>query len=364
MQIPAGPDDLSTNWVRTCLLEAGVDAQSLLSVTSERIGTGLVGENYRLTLTWDGPVPDDAPTTLVAKLPASDPTSRATGIALRNYEREVRFYAEVASTVPTRLARCFGASWDEGDGSFVIVLEDLAPGEVGDQLRGCTVEQAETAIDVAAAIHSSHWGSPQLETYSTWMSVPADDERAALLEMMWTAAWPQFLERHPDKLGADERSLAEHLGGGLRGWLTGRSAPLTLTHGDFRIDNMLFGRGDGATSGGSWMVPVDWQTPGVGPGMADVSYFLGASLLPEDRRAHEQRIVRRWVESLTGRGVSGLVEDDCWNDYRRFSFGGAIMGVVASMLTQQTERGDAMFFAMTSRHLRQALDLDAAEFLS
>ena len=33
------------------------------------------------------------------------------------------------------------------------------------------------------------------------------------------------------------------------------------------------------------------------------------------------------------------------------------MAVIASMIVEQTERGDAMFIAMASRHAAQALDL-------
>jgi len=37
--------------------------------------------------------------------------------------------------------------------------------------------------------------------------------------------------------------------------------------------------------------------------------------------------------------------------------------VIASMLVQETERGNQMFTVMAQRHSRHALDLGAAEFL-
>jgi hypothetical protein len=37
--------------------------------------------------------------------------------------------------------------------------------------------------------------------------------------------------------------------------------------------------------------------------------------------------------------------------------------VIASMIVQQTERGDEMFIAMATRHARHALDVGADEFL-
>ena len=37
--------------------------------------------------------------------------------------------------------------------------------------------------------------------------------------------------------------------------------------------------------------------------------------------------------------------------------------MIASVMVQQTERGDDMFTAMATRHARHALDLGAEEFL-
>jgi hypothetical protein len=37
--------------------------------------------------------------------------------------------------------------------------------------------------------------------------------------------------------------------------------------------------------------------------------------------------------------------------------------VIASMMVQQTERGDEMFITMARRHSRHTLDLGAEEFL-
>ena len=76
------PEGLTDSWLSSVL-------QTEVKVgDTSRIGDGLVGMNIRLELASDGSVP----TSMIAKLPSPDPTSRATGIALRNYEREVNFY--------------------------------------------------------------------------------------------------------------------------------------------------------------------------------------------------------------------------------------------------------------------------------
>jgi len=108
---------------------------------------------------------------------------------------------------------------------------------------------------------------------------------------------------------------------------------------------------------------VDWQSLRLGKPMNDVAYFLGAGLLPEDRRSVEETIVREYHNKLLHKGVSDYGWDQCWLDYRRGTFSGFGVTVIASMIVQQTSRGDEMFIAMARRHARHALDLGADEFL-
>jgi aminoglycoside phosphotransferase (APT) family kinase protein len=131
-----------------------------------------------------------------------------------------------------------------------------------------------------------------------------------------------------------------------------------VVHGDYRLDNLLL-RADGGVAG-----VVDWQTCTVGPALSDVSYFIGAGLTAEDRRAHEEALVRDYHARLEAAGVTGYEWGQCWTDYRRGSFAGLMMAVAASMLVERTPRGDEMFLTMAARHSRHVLDLDAAELIA
>ena len=133
---------------------------------------------------------------------------------------------------------------------------------------------------------------------------------------------------------------------------------MTLAHGDYRLDNMLFG----PPGSDRPLVVVDWQTVRLGCGTSDVAYFLGAGLHPDVRRAHERDLVARYHAALSSYGVD-YPFDACWEDYRRYSFAGYVMAVIASVLVGRTERGDAMFMAMANRHAAQAVDLDATDLL-
>jgi hypothetical protein len=108
---------------------------------------------------------------------------------------------------------------------------------------------------------------------------------------------------------------------------------------------------------------VDWQSLTLGSPLADVAYFLGAGLVPEQRRAVEREIVEAYHAALGEAGVRGYEAERCWDDYRRGVFAGFAVTVVAAPLVQQTERGDALFPVRARRHARHALDLECEEFL-
>jgi hypothetical protein len=77
----------------------------------------------------------------------------------------------------------------------------------------------------------------------------------------------------------------------------------------------------------------------------------------------EECIVREYHEALQA-GIDAFDWPACWQAYRRASFAGFGVTVIASMIVQQTPRGDEMFLTMARRHARHALDLGATEFLT
>jgi hypothetical protein len=66
---------------------------------------------------------------------------------------------------------------------------------------------------------------------------------------------------------------------------------------------------------------------------------------------------------LLAQGVRDYGWELCWRDYRRGAFAGFAVTVVASVIVQETARGNDMFTVMARRHARHALDLGSAEFL-
>jgi Phosphotransferase enzyme family len=340
------PEGLTDTWLSAVL---GTDVR--VRGTS-RIGDGLVGMNVRLELESDGSIPPS----MIAKLPSPDPTSRATGIALRNYEREVCFYLEIAPTVDIRVARCYHAEWHPETSDFVLLMEDLAPAVQGNQIVGCDTDQARTAVLELAKLHGPRWGDGALD-HIEWLSHRSPDD-SMQLTMLWGMFLPGFMNTFDRYLSVDATDTIQRFGARIAGWVDGRGPANTVTHGDYRLDNLMFAGPDG----GAEIAAVDWQTPGHGLGITDVSYFLGAGVLPPVRRHIERDLVDEYGQALAKYGVA-VDTADLWMQYRRDAYAGIVMSVIASQIVGTSERSEAMFAAMATRHAQHVLDLDSESLL-
>jgi aminoglycoside phosphotransferase (APT) family kinase protein len=176
--------------------------------------------------------------------------------------------------------------------------------------------------------------------------------------MILPGLWQGFVERYGDQLDATVRRAGEVLFGHLEGFLDTGDAPLSVVHGDFRLDNLLIDHDRSEVMG-----VVDWQTCTQAPPLRDVAYMLGAGLLPEVRREAERELVEGYHTALATAGVDDLTWEGCWDGYRRGTWAGLVMAVGASMMVVRTDRGDEMFLTMARRHALHALDLGADELL-
>lgn len=350
----ADPAEIDADWLSSVISHAGLSG-TVAGFTAEEIGTGQMGRNVRFRLSYAHG--DPGPLRLVAKFPASDPVSRQTGAAQNTYQREIMFYDQLASKVDIRVPDVLFCVVDPATQDFVLVMEDLHPAVQGDQLAGCSVEQASIAMGELARLHGPTWNEVALKRHD-WLTQPSP-EGMQLLTALYQGVWPGFVDRYADRLAPEHLAVAEQLGQHLEVFAEPPQAPFALIHGDYRLDNMLFGV-DGQPYP---LAVVDWQTVGTGHPVSDASYFIGAGLLPADRRQHERALMETYLDGLSGYGLD-YDWNDCWAAYRRQAFAGVRMAVIASMIVVQTERGDAMFMAMASRHAEQVLDLDALEFLT
>ena len=184
-----------------------------------------------------------------------------------------------------------------------------------------------------ARLHAPLIGDPVLEN-TDWLN-PSRADRPVVGD---SAAGCGFFERYDERIAPEHRTVCQRLVDSLDGWMAERHPPLGLVHGDFRLDNLLFGD----PAGEKPLTVVDWQTVGWGDAMSDVSYFLGGGLALSRTGGPTSE---SWWASTTPalRALGGEVAlnwDECWEGYRRHSFAGVLMAIVASMLVERTERGD------------------------
>jgi hypothetical protein len=340
------PSDLTTEW-----LTAAIGAP-VTGFTVDRIGTGQMSECYRIGLTYDDGA--DGPASVVLKVAATDPMSRQTGLALGLYEREVKFYSDVAPSLGGPVAQCYHSSYDPETGIFALLLDDAAPAEVGDEIRGATIGDAVLALTELGRLHAPVIGNENLAD-AEWLTRAAPLDQAMIGQL-----YAGFADRYGDAITPDQRLVCERLVASFDAYLADESLPHRikgLVHGDYRLDNMLFGRPGSRRD----LTVVDWQTVTWGPAMTDVAYFIGCAVAVEDRRAHYEELLRAYHQGLGENSAISL--DEVREGVRRQSFAGVMMAVVSAMLVERTDRGDQMFLTMLERHTSHVLDTGALDIL-
>lgn len=351
------PQEIDAAWLTRLLQGAGIDAE-VARFDARPIGSGQIGDSVRFSLRFSRGA-DVAPATIVGKFPSADPDSFNTGVMLGNYVREVEFYRRLAPTARVSTPEVYGTALDDSSGRFVLMMEDLAPAEQGDQLQGVGLDQARLVVDEAAKLHGSHWGDPAIEDLAWVSGTRASPPSSATPEMV-QALWAGFRERYGPRLSADCVEVGEQLTRNFQGFGALRDGPKCLTHNDYRPDNMMFA----TPAGGKPVTVLDWQSVSFGTGAVDVAYFLAGALTPEQRRAAEPELLARYLDGLKAQGVDGYGMDDLKRDYAGGGFLLFLTAFFAAMIVKRTDRGDDMFMQMLSSGARHVLDHDALSTLA
>lgn len=350
---PSTPAEVTPAWL-TEVLGAPVGV-----VECENLGegVGVMAEVTRLRVSYTEPV--DRPPTFILKTASPAEENRATATTYGFYRREVRFYQEVAGELSLRVPRAWFSAMAESSVPFAILMEEIVGAQPMDQLAGCTVEEAEAVVDALAQLHARWWNAADLDELD-WLPPVNNDlykgyaqvmpQLAPLLRAQWEdrldpAGWPM--------LEALQRRYVSY----LDWWMN--SGQVTFCHYDVRPDNILL---PGAGTGEALCL-LDWQLAVRHTGTFDLAYFLGQNVSPEFRRSHQDRLLRRYHDAITGHGVGGYSFERCWDDYRR----GMLMHLVSAtqlvVLDGGNERGRQLLDNMLQAGWTSAIELDSAAFL-
>ena len=348
-------EEISPRWLTDRLREVGHADAEVVRVSRTRVGTGQTGKCVRFDLELAAGAAE-TPTTLIGKFPSDNALSRSSAVAMGIYAREVHFYRDLAPRLSITVPRCLYAAIDDRGDRFLILMEDLNPALPGDQLLGCSAEVARAAVLELVGLQAPTWCDASLA------ATLAEPEGGFFSDMhgLYNQMLPAFLDRFASALAPDEVDIIRKVGACPNAPLFQPvGVPFCLEHRDYRLDNLLIDEDVAPPK----VTVVDWQGLRVGRPLNDVALCVAGGLAPETRRAVEEEILGDYHQALLRAGVIDFDWVRCWHEYRRASFAGFGLTVVAAVAVEQTERGDAMFTAMARRYARHALDVGAEEFL-
>jgi Ecdysteroid kinase-like family len=354
---PTKVEDISAPWLTSVLQSAGTDVV-VSGFTSHQIGegAGMMSRLERIELEY---ARGSGPESLIAKLPTTSEANLAVSVAFNLYRREVGFYKDVAPRMPVPMPKVYFADL-EGDADYVILMEDLRGYVTGDQIVGCTLEQAQLCIKALPKIHAPFWNAvdvPMLDFLPYhYPSYHSDSLIGAA-----PAAYDVMLELGGDALPEELKAIRERYIAAIpamQEWIT--APPRTIVQGDFRMDNMFFGTKPDQLL----FALVDWQGSLRGKGAHDIAYFLSQSTPSDLRREHERELVALWRSGLAELGVRDYGPEQAWEDYRRaVLYLWTYVIVIAGALDPGNERGVGWFREMIRRSATAIQDLDLLELL-
>lgn len=273
-------------------------------LVGDRMRAGVMGSVHPLTVHYThAPLP----TRLVYKRTRPD---------VRFDAMEVRFYREIAVTLPPTIApRCLAARHSEQGGQYFLLLEDLGETHrclLGRELPPIGPERVAEAVDTLAALHAARFEG-ELVGFGERANDPAATTRRSL---------PWLLERYPQvrrRLGERLRDSEDSL---YRRYLERRQPELVarlqsrrgfaLIHGDPHVGNVLFPRE--GTHGSA--VLIDWGICRMGPCTWDLAFHLLWTDPICWSRDTSAALLRRYHGALLEHGVKEYSFARCEDDFR------------------------------------------------
>ncbi len=314
VMIPKRTKRISSEYLNDVLHNSGyLKDVNIESISREAcgIGEGFVSDMARLTITYDKESPD-LPKTMVVKMPTTFRTALVVALQYNLYEKEIRFYNEVAPKSPIRVLGLIYSDFDSEAKRYILILEDCECYKMVDQVKGLDYQQTKKAIISIADFHARWWDAPDLFSFD-WMAKPRDETVMAFIDTFhdsWDLAIKSegFTEFIPEGgLEIGEKIYKQF------SWLM-NDVPddnLSIAHFDYRADNMFF---DSENSENPVII-IDWGSPLVSRSILDVAYLLGTSIKIELRRKIEKEMLELYLKRLEEKGVKSYEFDMAWYDY-------------------------------------------------
>jgi aminoglycoside phosphotransferase (APT) family kinase protein len=287
------------------------------------------------------------------KMVPRDPDRRVQIAQTDMGRREVRFYDDLAPRLRLRVPTVYASAFDETDGAFVLVMEDLTASgcTVSDGTVGVPPDSAAVALRELAELHARYEDPDRRSVEVPWIPTPTRGSPYGV-NMLATA-----LRHHRDRLSPAFASIAEIYvanADALQDVWHGDHD--TVIHGDPHLGNLFDDHGRVGF--------VDWGIIHVGSAMRDVSYLLTMAMDPPDRRAHERDLLRQYLDARAELGASEWSFPDAWEAHRRHAAYTVVASCQIVTFPDGISEGRRIFSeAFLARAEAAIADLDALDAL-
>ena len=346
--IPSSMSEVTDQWLIE-IISAHPDYtdSAIKSIERQTVGEGIgqVGEFNQVVIETHA----GAKTKLFLKLRAPIEGMHAVALRYRMYEKEVRFYNELAAQMQVRTPKVIYADYDTQTENVALLMEYMEGWTSPNQLSGASHNQTKAAIRQLATINAPFWNRtdelPWLPTMQTdYMRLTIQDMQACK-DVFW------------DRFGADVPISEDDFYSIIDQWpaiLDGLCAgTLTLTHYDYRVENLFFSADE------TDVAVIDWQLIAALRAGWDLAYLLGTNVLTEQRRDHEQEYIDLYLASMSNHGVD-YTEAELRSDMKWSLLGlCSIIVIGGANFDVSNERSFQLFKQMSVRLLETIADYDA-----
>lgn len=343
MRLPETIEGVTTSWLAHVLLGSGLPPIVASRILEVMHGTAT---KIHIELTF----PDGAARTIWLKTGFENHSHEIGQDTV--YAGEVYYYTHLAGRYDTQSPHCFYTHHEPDTGNSVIIMEDILPQKpcFFEPVRPISPDVCATALATLARFHAASWNSDFLTT-DRWLSsggaythsnvlgwLYSDDNWALMSGLPRFKVLPQILRA---------RDLLRDTHARLLGAWRESANPFCLSHGDAHI-------------GQGYLLPdgsvnfLDWQCVMKNSWANDVAYFMISALSLEDRRAHQQDLLRGYLAALVARGASAPDFAESWRLYKTYAFHG--LGWVFCKPEMQNEDNCS---AIGDRFAAAVMDLDS-----
>lgn len=286
IESPQSPSEITVEWLRSMLGHESFGGKIISFEVDKNFGPwSLLGKAIRVKLDY-GEMQLE-PKSVIVKFQVS--TSKP--------EREAEVYKLLAEGKFNPIPHLYGTF---GNGN--LILEDLTLTHSTPK-EELTITQIQNVVSSLADLQNRFFGSSHIPKYDISHFV-----NAVPIHM---ESWNIFKERYHEQLGNDAATFE---------WISKNpevisslynSDPSALSHGDVNSSNLLF-----PNDGSDKPIFIDWQLSAQRVIPFDLSYFIMKQLTVEQRREHEEALLKEYYELLSDEIKAKYSFDRLVLDYR------------------------------------------------